>query len=75
LLVPYTADAYEDCFSMDDDTPFYALSVIGVVRPKRQKGRSFSDRKNCEISLASYASAYTSASAKMVPPVLKKNYE
>jgi hypothetical protein len=60
---------------MDDDTPYHALYVIGVAKPKRQKGRSFSDRKDGENSLASYSSASTSAPAKMAPPVLNKNYE
>jgi hypothetical protein len=44
LLVPYSADADEDCFK-NDDTPYHDVYVSLLGRPKRHKGKSFSDRK------------------------------
>jgi hypothetical protein len=74
LMVPYYADADEDCFK-NDDTPDHYLPVSLLGQLKMHKGRSFSDHKYGDTSLASYTSASTSASAKILPPVLKKEYK
>jgi hypothetical protein len=73
LMVKYSADANEDCFK-NNDTPDHDLPVSRLCPPKRYNGRSFSDRKDGDTSLASYASAPTSASAKIVCTLLKNEY-